>query len=286
MEVSLSDSISVVKARLSPHTRLGVHSQGLTISRGENSPILRLNNLNKSLAEYGVSSSDVLTVKDLGPQIGYRTVFVVEYAGPILIMAAYAARFDLIYGAAASSATWSPVATWGVMAWIAHFVKREIETFFIHKFSRPTMPLTNLWKNSVYYWGFALAVGYPLCSPLYTPPASMLQVAIGAGIMAIAELVNLAVHIQLSSMRPSEGSDARTVPEGPLFALVSCPNYTAEVLSWVGFCIMTQIGLAYAFTLVGLLQMTQWALQKHKGYKESDPTFKARGRKAIIPFII
>lgn len=33
----------------------------------------------------------------------------------------------------------------------------------------------------------------------------------------------------------------RAVPGGPLFALVSCPNYTAEVLSWVGFSIMTQV---------------------------------------------
>jgi hypothetical protein len=48
-----------------------------------------------------------------------------------------------------------------------------------------------------------------------------------------------------------EGSDARATPGGPLFALVSCPNYTAEVLSWVGFSIMTQIGVSYAFTVVG-----------------------------------
>lgn len=36
----------------------------------------------------------------------------------------------------------------------------------------------------------------------------------------------------------------RDVPSGPLFALVSCPNYTAEVLSWVGFSIMTQVRFA------------------------------------------
>jgi hypothetical protein len=64
----------------------------------------------------------------------------------------------------------------GVAAWIAHFVKREVETLFVHKFSRPTMPLFNLFKNSAYYWGFALAVGYPLCHPAYTAPESMNQV--------------------------------------------------------------------------------------------------------------
>ena len=50
---------------------------------------------------------------------------------------------------------------------------------------------------------------------------------------------------------PQEGSEVRSAPGGPLFALVSCPNYTAEVLSWVGFSIMTQVGVAYAFTALG-----------------------------------
>jgi len=35
--------------------------------------------------------------------------------------------------------------------------------------------------------------------------------------------------------------------------------------------------------------MTQWALQKHKGYKndsDSGDEYKKLGRKAIVPFII
>jgi hypothetical protein len=35
-----------------------------------------------------------------------------------------------------------PLVTPGVGLWIAHFVKRELETFFVHRFSRPTMPLS------------------------------------------------------------------------------------------------------------------------------------------------
>jgi very-long-chain enoyl-CoA reductase len=90
----------------------------------------------------------------------------------------------------------------------------------------------------------------------------------------------------LPHFRSQEGSKERRAPGGPLFALVSCPNYTAEVLGWVGFSIMTQIAGAYLFTLVGFAQMTQWALQKHVGYIRSDPTYKKLGRKAIVPFVI
>lgn len=90
----------------------------------------------------------------------------------------------------------------------------------------------------------------------------------------------------LSTVCVQEGSDKREAPGGFLFSLVSCPNYTAEVLSWVAFSIMTQISMSYGFTLVGLLQMSAWALDKHRGYLKSDPTYKARGRKAIIPFLL
>lgn len=105
------------------------------------------------------------------------------------------------------------------------------------------MPLFNLFKNSSYYWGFALAVGYPLCSPSYTAPRNEMLVYAGFGLMAVCEVLNLAVHLQLRYMRPKEGSDERQPPQGGLFNLASAPNYTFEVLGWVGFSIATNIAL-------------------------------------------
>jgi hypothetical protein len=37
---------------------------------------------------------------------------------------------------------------------------------------------------------------------------------------------------------------------------------------------------------VGFLQMSQWALQKHAGYKKADESYKKLGRKAIVPFLL
>ena len=74
---------------------------------------------------------------------------------------------------------------------------------------------------------------------------------------------------------------------GFLFDYVACPNYTFEVFSWVGFSIMTNIPFSYAFTIVGFLQMTDWALKKHKEYKKTyDKEYIALKRKAIVPFLI
>jgi very-long-chain enoyl-CoA reductase len=146
------------------------------------------------------------------------------------------------------------------------------------------MPLFNLFKNSTYYWGFALAVGYPLCHPNYVAPGKT-QVIAGLGLWCAAQLTNLAVHLQLAGMRKEEGDKDRKPPSGFLFSLVSCPNYTAEVLGWVAWTILTQVGMAGLFTLAGLYQMTVWALAKHRDYCKVDPTIKKQ-RTSIIPFVI
>ena len=52
--------------------------------------------------------------------------------------------------------------------WTLHYVKRLLETLFVHRFSHATMPIMNLFKNCAYYWGFAFYVGYYVNHPLYT----------------------------------------------------------------------------------------------------------------------
>lgn len=252
-----------------------------------NNDTVRLDDDKKALSTYtGEATSPVeVTFKDLGPQIGYRTVFLVEYFGPMLFVALYALRPSLIYGSEAASAPFNWVAWLGVICWIVHFAKREFETLFVHKFSRPTMPLSNLYKNCTYYWAFGAVIGYPLCSPTFTGPSET-QVYAGLTIYAVCEIGNLICHLMLSNMRPSEGSQKREIPKGFLFDAVACPNYTFEVMSWVGFSVMTNLSFSYLFTLVGFLQMADWAMKKHQGYKKTyGKEYVNLKRKAIIPFV-
>jgi hypothetical protein len=145
----------------------------------------RLEKDSDTLDLYEVKPNDSLEMKDLGPQIGYRTVFVIEYFGPMLFVLLYALRPAFVYGAAASSVPYKRAALVGIACWVAapplpspttahlsqviHFLKRELETFFVHKFSRPTMPLSNLFKNCAYYWSFGAIIG--LAHSLSLPPS-------------------------------------------------------------------------------------------------------------------
>lgn len=299
--------------------RIDVYRQGLKFQKGEKvnpktgntEPVWeRLQNFGKTLRDYLVTSETELLIKDIGPQFSYRGVFFWEYFGPIAIVAFLATRPSFIYGEGASEKPLSDVAMLGAIAWVLHYAKREFETFFVHKFSRPTMPLSNLFKNCTYYWGFAAAIGYVLCHPDYTPQSERVA-HIAAGVMLVSELLNGVVHWQLANMRPKvragkslrsshtfrsylcsfrsmscalqEGSDKRLPPSGGFFDLVSCPNYTFEVMSWIAFAFLTNIAVVWCFVLLGLAQMAQWALQKHRGYKAQQPGLR---RAAIIPFLL
>lgn len=247
-------------------------------------------------------------MKDLGPQFSYRGVFIVEYLGPILIVLLYAFRPSFLFGTGLQSIdlvnnlslkNWNApegskdynrfVQSLAIVLWVLHFAKREFETFFVHKFSRATMPLFNLFKNSMYYWGFAVGVAYPLSHPLFTAPGKT-QVLIALALWIASQSTNYAVHAQLAGMRKEEGDKDRQPPKGFLFSLVSCPNYTAEVLGWVAWTTLTQIFMSGFFTIAGLIQMTEWALSKHRGYISSastdDAKKKLKAKKAIIPFVI
>eukprot|EP00063_Salmo_salar_P063534 XP_014038369.1 PREDICTED: very-long-chain enoyl-CoA reductase-like [Salmo salar] len=117
-----------------------------------------------------------------------------------------------------------------------HYLKRLLETLFVHRFSHGTMPLRNIFKNCTYYWGFAAWMAYYINHPLYTPPTiyGEQQVRIALIIFLFCQVGNFSIHIALRNLRPP-GSKTRKIPyptKNPftwIFLLVSCPNYTYEV---------------------------------------------------------
>jgi len=51
---------------------------------------------------------------------------------------------------------------------VAHFIKREFESIFVHSFSRPSVPITFVFRNCAYYWGITgLLIGCTLYRPAY-----------------------------------------------------------------------------------------------------------------------
>ncbi|KAK7495826.1 hypothetical protein BaRGS_00012816 [Batillaria attramentaria] len=244
-----------------------------------------------TLESVGIRNGGKLFFKDLGPQVGWTTVFLTEYAGPLVIYLIFYTRPAIIYGAGADKLPYAQVVNIAAACWTFHYAKRLLETVFVHRFSHATMPIKNIFKNSMYYWGFASFVAYFMNHPMYTPPAyGDLQVYGGLAAFVLGELGNFSIHVALRNLRPP-GTKDRKIPYSTsnpftwLFGLVSCPNYTYEAVSWIAFTVMTQCLPAGLFTLAGFYQMAVWAQGKHRNYVKEFKNYPRR-RKPIIPFLL
>ena len=177
---------------------------------------------------------------------------------------------------------------------VSHYVKRELETVFVHVFSRKSMPLKRLFINSAHYWIlFGLLNSIELfCFPkeiTYNKSYVMLLLMF----WALMQFLNLKCHQELASFRKkssasdnTENRKNRGIPKGWGFQYVSCANYLWETLGWLGFSILTKCYTSFLFTFVSGAQMAQWALKKHKQYKQEFGEKYPKERKALLPFLL
>ncbi|KAF1811211.1 3-oxo-5-alpha-steroid 4-dehydrogenase family protein-like protein [Eremomyces bilateralis CBS 781.70] len=254
------------------------------------------NSSTTTLASTGLRDRSVVHVKDLGPQIAWRTVFIVEYLGPLLI-------HPLLYSLRLSPA--SPFAPAGVRASelqtaslalvCLHFLKREWETVAVHRFSAATMPARNIVKNSGHYWLLSgLLVAFFTYSPSVSNPISAVAAPgasvwdplplAGIALFAVGEGLNLVTHLKLSNLRPA-GTTTRGIPRGfPLFETVTCPNYTFELLAWLGMALVNRSWTTVVFAVVAGATMGLWAQKKERRYRKEFKEYK-RKRSVMIPFV-
>ena len=168
-----------------------------------------------------------------------------------------------------------------------HYIKRELETAFVHRFSSATMPFTNVFKNSFHYYGlFGFGTMFFFLRPKYEDPSwgSPTAYYILTALFFLFELLNLKTHIILKNLR-KPGTTERNIPYGWGFGLVSSANYFWESLAWIVFCIQAQVIGGYVYLAAAIVQMTLWAIKKHKRYRSEFPDYP-KNRKAIFPFLI
>lgn len=241
--------------------------------------------------DYHITPGQSIVFKDLGRQIGWKTVFLVEYAGPLLIHPLLYFYPQLFYGHAIKKH--SSVQMMALAMICVHFAKRELETLFVHRFSHATMPFTNLFKNSFHYWVLSgLLLGYEIYSPsntkAYLKEPSLTSYHWGlVTVYAWAQLSNLSTHLTLRNLRPA-GTKVRKIPYGYGFDApfnLSCPNYFFESIVWVCIVALTRSYGGFVFLLAAVVQMFLWALKKHAAYRRDFAKEYPRARKAMIPFV-
>ncbi|KEF57790.1 enoyl reductase [Exophiala aquamarina CBS 119918] len=283
IELDPNATTAEIYSKLSQETRFSVHQ--LRVTKGSDGTVIT-NSKDVSAHATGLRNQSTVYVKDLGTQIAWRTVFIVEYVGPILIHPLVYTLRPYVY----PSAPKEPSQLQTVTLWLVvlHFIKRELETLFIHRFSAATMPLRNIFKNSFHYW---ILSGVLIAAFVYAPSSATakapnpLLLYPGLVLYTIGELGNLQSHLTLMGLRSSGGTE-RGIPQGPLFRLVTCPNYLTETVSWIGVYLVS--GLSWGvliFSVISVAQMAQWAKKKERRYRKEFGDKYKKKRYTMLPGI-
>lgn len=166
-----------------------------------------------------------------------------------------------------------------------HYLKREFESVFIHRFSNSTMPFQRIFYNCTYYWGFGgIFIGYFLFHPLYTDYEMPVACHFGIlGFYLLAQFMNFRTHLILRNLR-KPGTKDRGIPEGCGFGYVSCANYLWEILAWTIFALYSKCITSLFFLALMLFTLQDWAMQRHRRYKKEFEKYP-KNRKALIPFV-
>lgn len=283
LTINSTASTAELYNEVAERTKYSIHQ--LRITKGSDGTPIN-NTKDTTVHATGVRDQSTIYVKDLGPQIGWRTVFIIEYAGPIFIHPLVYALRPYIYHSAPQEG--SQLQAVSLLLIVAHFVKRELETMFVHRFSASTMPFRNVFKNSFHYWVLA---GLNIAAWIYAPTSptakdpNLLLMYIGIALYVLGEFGNLRVHLALMNLR-SPGGTERVIPQGPLFDLVTCPNYMTETISWLGVWIVSNFSFSVLlFFIVSVGQMMAWAKKKENRYRKEFGSKYRKKRFTMLPGI-
>ena len=240
-------------------------------------PLLYYENFNNPSCE--------VFVKDIGRQISYKTVYFLEYLGPEIIILLF--YIHLYYEKKSDNKKIPWIQEFFFFMSNFHFIKRIIETFFVHIFSRDTMPLFNLFKNCIYYWGiYGLFCGYFLFHKDYNIKFLLWFRYIFVIFFISSEVYNFRCHMILRELKLKNNYKKQIPPEKDGFEYVTCANYFWEFLSWLNFSFFCLHWSVFIFTILGFIQMRSWALKKHKEMCLLFGDLYPAQRKAFIPFFI
>ncbi|KAH9826944.1 steroid alpha reductase family protein [Teratosphaeria destructans] len=282
--IYIQGSTADLYQRIANESNFSIHRLRIT-NADDGKPVP--NDKKTTVASVGLENGGTIQVKDLGepcmtpderrpsdsphpgPQIAWRTVFVIEYLGPLLIHPLFYYLRPYIYGPAADASP-STLQTLSCLTITLHFLKREIETLFVHRFSNATMPARNIFKNSAHYWLFSgLLIAYFTYSPtsITAGEAKPLLTYTGLALFTVGELANLNTHLVLRGLR-SPGGTERGVPRGLGFNWVTCPNYLFETIAWVGILLINLSWTTAVFAAIAVGQMALWARKKESRYRK------------------
>ncbi|KAF0238338.1 MAG: 3-oxo-5-alpha-steroid [Prolixibacteraceae bacterium] len=171
--------------------------------------------------------------------------------------------------------------------WVWHYFNRAIIYPFRLKTKGKKMPVVIMGPTIFFNLVNGFFNGYWLAR--FVPEDKIdfntdLRIFIGAVVFLAGFIINQYHDTLLINLRKGENTGYK-IPYGGLFRFVSCPNFLGEIITWLGFFIVTLSLPALAFLIWTLANLVPRALGHHKWYRNEFADYPAK-RKAVLPFLV
>jgi 3-oxo-5-alpha-steroid 4-dehydrogenase 1 len=181
----------------------------------------------------------------------------------------------------------NPAAMAFLALWLGHYLYRTFAfAFLLPSTSRP-MPLLVVASGAFFNLINAYLNGRWLFTLSPERPADWLTsgpFVVGVLLFAVGYATHVLADRELRHLRRESGG-AYVVPRGPLFRLVSCPNYLGELIEWSGWALATLSWPGLVFALWTAANLVPRALAHHRWYRATFPDYP-QNRRAILPYLL
>jgi hypothetical protein len=178
-----------------------------------------------------------------------------------------------------------PVAIAYLLLWLLHYVYRAFIYPFRLRGGQLRMPLSVV----------AMAFSFNVMNGYLQGAASSPSACAGRGVVQRSALrrwcsalpagyaANQHSDVLLRALR-APGESGYRIPFGGGFRFVSCPNYSGELVEWLGWAMLTWSPAGMVFFLWTAANLVPRARSHHRWYHERFPDYP-RDRKAVIPWL-
>ncbi len=174
-----------------------------------------------------------------------------------------------------------------VSLWCLHYVHRAVIFPFRLNTKGKKMPVAIMFSAVFFNLVNGFINGYWLA--FFAPEDKIdlstdLRIIIGVAVFFTGFVINQHHDRLLINLRKGVKTGYQ-IPYGGLFKFVSCPNFLGEIISWLGFFIVTLSLPALAFLVWTMVNLIPRAIDHHKWYRSEFPDYPAK-RKAVFPFLL
>lgn len=201
----------------------------------------------------------------MNPRLGMFLIYFPATIVPLIFAAPYFRHMTLVQGIVLAMP-------------VLHFLKRSLESLFLHKYSGP-IDLFSVIVISGFYSLISGSIAY--FNGISFAAFDALFV-VGVVLYLVGEIGNFIHHAILVKLRGN--TNEYIIPSGGLFDQVVCAHYFFEIIAWIGV-IFASRHLIALITVVGMseylfarsIKTLHWYRQRFENFPKE--------RKALIPFV-